>query len=205
MPANPVLQCTVQLCRVLNNLEFPHTFLRSQCTPQLHSSKGRLTVLNWFSREMEWQWFSYVPPGHGKIGILWLITLSSKYRSWLWWCVCWPRQPWIWSGHWEIHLMAISDPSEPTMQSSRIHSKQSEAHTHTRGRGSGRESDGTSMQTDSKYTAVADKYADWQTAASTYWADKNADKQTDTERAPVNMIPLPLAMLIVDMLSFWEG
>ena len=76
-------------------------------------------------------------------------------------------------------------------------------HTHTRGRG--RESDGTSMQTDSKYTAVADKYADWQTAASTYWADKNADKQTDTERAPVNMIPLPLAMLIVDMLSFWEG
>ena len=64
---------------------------------------------------------------------------------------------------------------------------------------------GTSMQTDSKYTAVADKYADWQTAASTYWADKNADKQTDTERAPVNMIPLPLAMLIVDMLSFWEG
>ena len=87
MSANPVLQCTVQLCRVLNNFEFPHTFLRSQCTPQLHSSTGRLTVLNWFSREMEWQWFSYVPPGHGKIGILWLITLSSKYRSWLCWCV----------------------------------------------------------------------------------------------------------------------
>ena len=57
------------------------------------------------------------------------------------------------------------------------------------------------MQTDSKYKAVADMYADWQTAASTYWADKNADKQTDTERDPVNMIPLPLAMLIVDMLK----
>ena len=33
------------------------------------------------------------------------------------------RQPWIWSGHWEIHLMAISypsqisDPSDSTMQS----------------------------------------------------------------------------------------
>ena len=118
---------------------------------------------------------------------------------------CWPGQHWVWFGHWEIRLMAISDPSQIIRSSepSQIHLiRECKAGIHCkaigsthRGGSSSRESEGRSMQTDRRLQTGA---CTWQTAACTRQTRMETSRQqlvqgrqADRYRAsPVNMIAM---------------